>query len=244
MACWIEDSWCPCLPSVYRSNDACVSVERTLRGCNSEQERRRGRTRTLAGCSEVGDAPAIAALERTTTRYGGRSAVLPIFGVASCRGLAGPEARTNLGDAPEQPSSRADSVSRSVPAFTSPLGKRGVRHKTSRVEASRETYHVGAPFGRQMTDNRWRDRVGFGSWAKPDRTISSLRPQPFLLASRPGAGPPRATSSRASAARRNGVVKVMKRACGVTTTREDRGACPSTGLSAPSHVEGAGRPTS
>jgi hypothetical protein len=128
-------------------NDACVSVEKNAARVQFRQERRRGRTRTLAGCWEAGDAPAIAALERTTTRYGGRSAVLPIFGVASCRGLAVRRAGSNLDDAPEQPSSRAGSVSRSVPAFTSPLGKRGVRHKTSRVEASGKRYHFGAPFG-------------------------------------------------------------------------------------------------
>jgi hypothetical protein len=182
---WIEDSWCPCVPSVCRSTTRASLSERTLRGCNSDR-RRRGRTRTVACCSEAGDAPAIAALERTTTRYVGRWPVLPIFGVASCRGLAVRRARTNFGDAPEQPSSRAGSESRALAGVHVPAGERGVRHKPSRVEVSRKRYHFSALFRLTNQDNQWRTRGGFGSRAKRGRTITSLRPQPFLLASRPG----------------------------------------------------------
>ena len=172
---------------ICRSTTRASLSERTLRGCNSDR-RRRGRTRTVACCSEAGDAPAIAALERTTTRYVGRWPVLPIFGVASCRGLAVRRARTNLGDAPEQPSSRAGSESRALAGVHVPAGERGVRHKPSRVEVSRKRYHFSALFRLTNQDNQWRTRGGFGSRAKPGRTITSLRPQPFLMASRPGAG--------------------------------------------------------
>jgi hypothetical protein len=76
----------------------------------------------------------------------------------------------------------------SRPAFTSPLGKGACAIEPQRARSAGKDTTSAHHSVLTNEDNRWRTRGGFGSRGKLDRTVTSLRPQPFLLASRTGTG--------------------------------------------------------